>query len=209
MRIYDISVAISERTPVYPGDPDIEITPASRISDGAGANVSILRLGSHTGTHVDPPYHFCEDGLPVDRLPMDCLVGECLVCSIEQSPVISVAELEAAEIPPGTERILFKTRNSELWNKLCFQTDYTYLDSEAAGWLIEQGIRLVGIDYLSIEKFGSQSCAAHLCLLGSGIVLVEGLDLRGVTAGMYTLVCLPLKIAGGDGGPARAILIKP
>jgi len=208
MRIHDISVPISSESIVYPGDPAVRIVPVSRISEGARANVSILRFGSHTGTHVDPPYHFVESGLTVDLLPLDVLVGECLVCPVEQSPVISVAELEAAGIPAGTERILFKTRNSELQGETAFRADYTYLDPEAAGWLVERRIKLVGTDYLSIDKFKSGTHATHLRLLESGVVVVEGLDLRAVPGGTYTLVCLPLKIAGGDGAPARAILIS-
>lgn len=208
MTIYDISIGLSDQTPVYGGDPKIEITPICRISRGAGANVSAMRLGSHSGTHVDPPYHFVDGGKTVDELPMDVLVGECLVCPIEDSPVIGTAELEAADIPEGTERILFRTRNSRMWSETEFRTDYTYLDPEAAAWLVEQGIKLVGIDYLSIDKFKSGTHATHHKLLESGIVVVEGLDLSAVPGGMYMLACLPLKIIGGDGAPARAILIK-
>lgn len=214
--IYDLSIPISPDMPVYPGDPSAEVTPASRISQGAGANVSILRFGSHTGTHVDPPFHFIEGGATVDELPLDVLVGECLVHKVE-SPVIRIEDLEG--IPQGTERIIFKTGNSDLWRaagastpirrgKPGFQTDYTYLDPDAAEWLIKLGIRLVGIDYLSIEKLKSGTHPTHTRLLQAGVVIVEGLDCSGVPEGMYTLVCLPLKIKGGDGAPARAILMK-
>ena len=202
--IYDLSIPISPDMPVYPGDASAEVTPASRISEGAGANVSILRFSSHTGTHVDPPFHFIEGGATVDELPLDVLVGECLVHKVE-SPVIRIEDLEG--VPQGTERIIFKTRNSDLWHKAGFQTDYTYLDPDAAKWLVKRGIRLVGIDYLSVDKMKSGHLA-HNCLLQAGVVIVEGLDCSGVPEGMYTLVCLPLKIKGGDGAPARAILMK-
>lgn len=208
MRIYDVSVLIHNSMHAYPGDPPVEITPVSRIPEGAGANVSLLSMGSHTGTHVDPPYHFVNDGVTVDELPLDVLVGPCLVCDVGDAPVIGLGELEMAGIPSGVERILFKTRNSHLWAERGFRSDFTWLDPEAAGRLAEWGVRLVGIDYLSIDRFKSGAHATHRRLLEACIVVLEGLDLRGVPGGMYTLVCLPLKIAGGDGAPARAILIS-
>lgn len=208
MRIYDISVAISEEMPVYTGDPEIKITPDSRISAGDSANVSVLTFGSHTGTHIDPPFHFIESGKTIDQLPLDLLIGKCLVCPIEDPKVIGVPELEAAAIPEGTERILFKTRNSELWNQREFTQDFVYLAEDAAEWLLERGIRLIGIDYLSVDRYKSGTHPTHLVLLRAGAVIIEGLDLRSVPAGTYTLVCLPLKIAGGDGGPSRAVLLS-
>lgn len=206
--IYDISVSISANTPVYPGDPVIDIEPASRISNGDSANISILKFGSHTGTHIDPQFHFVNDGRTVDQIPLDTLVGECFVCPVVGPSVIEVHHLESAEIPEGMERILFKTRNSDFWNDSDFHTDYTYLAPDAALWLIDRGIKLIGIDYLSIEQFHSGHHATHLGLLKSNIVIVEGVDLREISGGVYTLVCLPIKIKDGDGAPARAILIK-
>lgn len=208
MKIYDISVAISPDMPVYGGDPAVEIVPASRISEGAGSNTSMLRFGSHTGTHVDPPYHFVESGIKVDELSLNTLVGECVVKYVEEVPVIAVHHLESAGIPEGTERIIFKTRNSEMWKDKEFHTEFTYLSPEGADWLVRRGIKLIGIDYLSVDKFKSSDHATHLKLLGAGVIALEGLDLRGVSEGTYTLVCLPLKIEDGDGGPARAILIE-
>lgn len=208
MTIYDISVSISDRTPVYPGDPGIELTPVSRISAGEGANVSLLSFGTHTGTHIDPPYHFLEDGLKTDEVPLDLLIGKCLVCPLETAAAIGIDELEAAGIPDGTERILFKTRNSAFWEDPEFRKDFTYLDPAGANWLIERGIRLVGIDYLSVDRFKSGTHPSHLELLRAGVAIIEGINLAEVSRGSYTLVCLPLKIAGGDGGPARAVLIS-
>ncbi|MHB1000907.1 MAG: cyclase family protein [Armatimonadota bacterium] len=206
--IYDISVPLSDKTPVYEGDPDIEITPASRIANGDSANVSILKFGSHTGTHIDPQYHFIDGGTTVDRIPLDMLVGECFVCPVEGPEVIEVQHLESAGIPDNTVRILFKTRNSEFWSDTKFHKDYTYLHPDAASWLLERGVKLIGIDYLSIEQFHSGHHATHLSLLRSETVIIEGLDLREISGGIYTLVCLPLRIQGGDGSPSRAILIR-
>lgn len=205
--IHDISVLISEDTPVYPGDPEIEITAASSMAKGDSANVSILRFGSHTGTHIDPPRHMIEGGKTVDLLPLDALVGECFVCVMLETHAIDAAALQAAQIPVGTLRILFRTRNSKMWADREFHEDYTYLTPDAAEWLVERGIRLVGVDYLSVERFHSGQHGAHLRLLNSEVVIVEGVDLRGIVQGMYSLVCLPLRIKDGDGSPARAILI--
>ena len=208
MKIHDISIPISPNMPVYGGDPAVQVTPVSRISDGAGSNCSMLCFGSHTGTHVDPPFHFVESGIKVDELPLGTLVGECLVYSVEEGPAILRQQLESKPIPEGAERVLFKTRNSALWQDKEFHNDFTYLSPEAAELLVDRGIKLVGIDYLSIDQFKSPGHATHHKLLGSGVIVLEGLDLSQVEEGAYTLICLPLKIEDGDGGPARAILIE-
>ena len=206
MRIHDISVTISEDMAIYGSDPAVEIEPISRISHGDGANVSLLKLGSHTGTHVDAPFHFVEGGTTIDRVPLDVLVGECFVCEIRSSESITISELEG--LPEGCRRVLFKTSNSDLWKDGRFHTDFVYLDPAAAAWLVDRGVVLVGIDYLSVDRFKSGTHPTHLRLLESGVVAVEGLDLSGVTQGTYFLVCLPLKIRDGDGAPARAILVE-
>lgn len=206
--IYDISVQISEKMIVYPGDPAVEIIPDSRISKGESSNLSTLKFGSHTGTHVDPPYHMKDDGLTVDRLPLDALIGECFVCDVGDAPVVRIEELVAAGIPLGIERVLLKTRNSAFWNKPEFRADFTHLDPDAARWLIDHGVRLVGIDYLSVDPLHSEAHPTHMRLIESGVIIAEGLDLSAVSQGIYTLVCLPLKVLRGDGGPARAILIS-
>lgn len=206
MRIHDISVTISEDMVIYGSDPAVEIEPISRISRGDGANVSLLKLGSHTGTHVDAPFHFVQGGTTIDRVPLDVLVGECFVCEIESSESITISDLEG--LPKGCRRVLFKTSNSDLWKDDHFHTEFVYLDPDAAAWLVERGVALVGIDYISVDRFKSSAHPTHLRLLGSGVLAVEGLDLRGVTQGTYFLVCLPLKIRDGDGAPARAILVE-
>ncbi len=212
MRIYDVSVIISDEMPIYGDDPAVEIELISAIARGDGANVSLLKLGSHTGTHVDAPFHFVEGGMTIDRVPLDVLVGECYVCEIPPTSsgggAITVSDLESCGLPQGCRRILFKTSNSRLWEDNQFHTDFVYLDPDAATWLVDRGIQLVGVDYLSVDRFKSGTHPTHMRLLGSGAVAIEGLDLREVTRGTYFLVCLPLKIREGDAAPARVILIE-
>jgi len=208
MKIYDISVPISNDMPIYQGDPGVEITPVSRISAGDSANVSLLKFGDHTGTHIDPPFHFLENGLTIDQLPLERLIGECLVCAMGDTEEIGAAELEQAKIPTGTKRILFKTRNSALWSDSAFHKDFTHLNADGADWLVERGMEVVGIDYLSVDRFKSGNHPVHCRLIGAGITIIEGVCLADVPEGIYELICLPLKIKGGDGGPSRAVLIE-
>jgi len=208
MKVHDISLTLCPRMPVYPGEPQPTIEPLSQIARGDVANVSLVTLGSHTGTHIDAPCHFLADGQTVDELPLDALVGPALVVQVQAAQEIAAADLESLAIPQGTERLLFKTRNSELWRQQTFQADFVALAADAASWLVERGIRLVAIDYLSADRFGAESFEVHETLLGAGIVVVEGVDLRRVSPGPYFLACLPLKIEGGDGAPARAVLVE-
>ena len=210
MKIYDVTVAISESTPIYEGDPQVEIESVKRIARGDNANVSNLCLGAHTGTHVDAPNHFIDGTRRVEDLDLDKLVGRCRVIEIDSSvDAIEVSHLSGIE---GAERVVFKTRNSAFWNEpeKGFRSDFTYISPPAARLLAEAGVKLVGIDYLSVEKFGSTDFATHTTLLEKEIVILEGVDLREVPAGDYEIVCLPLKYAGGtgDGSPARTILRK-
>jgi arylformamidase len=210
-RIIDISLPISEKLLVWPGDPPIEVEPSSRIAQGDAANVSRIRMGTHTGTHIDPPFHFLDDGRTVDNLPFDALVGEALVADLQDIPGnIGSDELEALGIERGTERLLLKTANSSMWESVPheFPDEYVNVTPDGAAWIAERGIRLVGIDFLGIEARGAEGHPTHVTLLGSRVVIVEGLDLAHVDPGKYQFVCLPLRIAGGDGAPARAILIE-
>jgi arylformamidase len=200
--IHDISVPIRARMPVYDGNPGVELERASSIADGDPANVSTLTFGVHTGTHVDAPLHFIDGAPGAEGLPLDALVGPAVVVDATGVDALGEAELEGLGIPAGAERVLLKTRNSELWNRDDFIRDFLRLDGSGARFVVARGIRTVGIDYLSI---GDRE--AHRELLGAGVVPVEGLDLRGVEPGEYTFICLPLDIVGSDGGPARAILI--
>lgn len=208
MTVRDISLTISEDMVTYGNDPRIEIEPISRIARGDGANVSLLRLCSHAGTHVDAPFHFVEGGSKVDELPLDVLVGDCVVCEVDSPEVITVADLESCALPNRCTRVLIKTANSLLWGQKEFHENFVYLHPGAASWLVERGVRLVGVDYLSVDRFRSGNHPTHLRLLGSGVIAVEGLDLREVAPGEYFLVCLPIKVKGLDGAPARAVLIE-
>lgn len=210
MRIYDVSVPLSAATPTYPGDPGIEIKQWLRLAKGDAANVSLINFGLHSGTHVDAPAHFIEGGARVDSLPFESLIGEAEVVEVADHIGVIDESFVAKNCGSGSLRILFKTRNSAFWNnpEQGFREDYVSIDPAAARWLVEAGIKLVGIDYLSVEKFKSDSFPTHLAFLSRGVVIIEGLDLRAVPTGRYELICLPLKVAGGsgDGAPARVIL---
>lgn len=208
MKIYDVTVAVSEGVPIYEGDPPVEIEGVKGIAAGDSANVSKLCFGAHTGTHVDAPNHFIEGTRRVEDLELIKLVGACRVVQLDDSvTAIDVSHLNGLD---GVERVVFKTRNSSFWNEpeKGFRTDFTYISPDAARALASAGMKLVGIDYLSVEKFGSDDFTTHTTLLESEVVIVEGLDLREVPAGDYEIICLPLKYVGatGDGAPARTIL---
>lgn len=205
MRIHDITVALSPDIPVYPGDPGIEVEPWKQIAKGNHANVSRVTFGSHSGTHIDPPYHFDEAGARVDELSLETLIGKALVLEIPGVKGIGRAELERFRIE-GVDRLLLKTDNSKLWGEKDFSEEFAALTADGAQYLLEMGVKLVGIDYLSIEEFRG-SGEVHRILSKNDILVVEGLDLSGIKPGVYQLVCLPLKIKGGDGAPVRALLI--
>ncbi len=204
MKIYDISVPLSMDTPVYPGDPQMALEPFLSIQKGDGANVSRLSLSTHSGTHIDAPRHMDDRAATVDQLSLSPLIGRALVVEIGGTKLIGRKELERLPIK-GEDRLLLKTENSLLWNQPGFFDGYACLSEDGADYLIEIGIRLIGIDYLSIESFTGNG-NIHKELLHHGIVILEGLNLSEVPRGTYELICLPLKIRGGDGAPARAIL---
>jgi arylformamidase len=205
MKIYDVTVPFSAELPVYPGDPAVKLDSVLRIADGAQCNVSHLSCGSHTGTHIDAPYHFLESGIKVDQIPLNLLIGRTRVAEIT-APRIDCTVLKEIDLEAHV-RLLFKTRNSYLWNTTNqFLEEYVHVTPEAAMMLVENGIKLVGIDYLSIEKFGSTDFQTHYTLLGNGVIIIEGLNLAEVEPGDYELICLPLKVKDGDGAPARVIL---
>jgi arylformamidase len=208
MRTYDITVTISPNLPTWPGDPGVELERVEKIEDGSNANVSRVDMGVHTGTHVDAPYHFLQDGITVDQINLSLLTGRAYVLHLPEVDVITAPVLEDAQIPPRTRRVLFKTRNSDYWamEEEVFQTDFVGLSEDGAEYLVRRGVKLVGMDYLSIAPY-KQTRPTHEKLLAAGVVVVEGLDLSEVSQGRYTLYCLPLKIAKSDGAPARAILI--
>lgn len=208
MRTYDISLTISPQLPTWPGDPSIVLERVEKIENGSNSNVSRLDMGVHTGTHVDAPYHFLPDGKTVEQLNLNMLTGRAYVLYLPEVDVITAAVLDAAQIPPRTRRVLFKTRNSGYWKDVSagFHTDFVGLSADGAEYLIKRGVKLVGVDYLSVAPY-HHSRPTHEILLSAGVVILEGLDLSQVSQGRYTLYCLPLKLAGSDGAPARAILI--
>lgn len=205
--IHDISIPIDADMPVYEGDPPVEIMLSSSIDRGDIANVSRLIIGAHTGTHVDAPLHFFKDGTAVHDLSLEVLMGPVVVIDLVGQRQITRSALLTSELA-GKKRVLFKTSNSRLWRKKEFQKDFAFLDEDAANYLVEIGMELVGIDYLSIEQFGTSNPATHLTLLGAGIIIVEGLNLSDINPGPYKLICLPLLIKDCEGSPCRAVLIE-
>jgi len=206
MKIYDITVPISNDLPVYPGDPPIHIERVLSLEKGDIARVSHLSFSTHIGTHIDPPYHFMKDGIPLDQAPLEVFIGPARVVDVGDAASIDAALLSTFDLE-GVSRVIFKTRNSRFWRETNeFQKDFVYLETDAAETLVELGVKLVGIDYLSIEKFGFDKPTTHWTLLGNNVFIVEGLDLNEIAPGDYELICLPLKIKDGDGGPARVVL---
>ena len=210
MKIFDISLTISPDLPVWPGDPSIELEQVESMDEGAHANVSRLSAGVHIGTHVDAPHHFMNDGRTIEQLPLEVLTGSCYVTQLPDGVEAITAEaLNGMSLPADTKRILFGTSNSRLWSRgeTEFQEDFVAVAEDGAGWLVEYGIQLVGVDYLSVAPYGD-SIPTHRILLQAGVIVIEGLDLSAVPRGFYDLYCLPLKLLGAEGAPARAILIQ-
>ena len=208
MHTYDITLALSPDLPIWPGDSSFALEQVEKIADGAGANVSRVTMSVHMGTHVDAPDHFLGNGKTIEKLPINLMIGRAYVVYLPDTDLITASTLENAEIPPRTRRILFKTRNSEAWTRRekNFRTDFVALSPDAADYLTNRGVKLVGVDYLSVAPFHNAR-PAHEILLKAGIIILEGLDLSVVAPGRYTLYCLPLKLVGSDGAPTRAILI--
>lgn len=212
MRIYDISLTITPDLPVWPGDPAVVLKSMSSIAAGDDANVTGMQMGVHTGTHVDAPYHFLDDDpRTVEQMSLKTLTGRTYVMHLpDQVSVISAEILAQVEIPPRTRRLLFRTRNSSYWatDPHHFREDFVAIDASGAQYLVERGVKLIGVDYLSVAPYGDGK-PTHEILLKAGIVLVEGLNLSQVDQGRYTLYCLPIKLGGVEGAPARAILVGP
>lgn len=207
MKIIDVSLSISHTTPTYPGDPEPMIKRVFDIDKGDAANVSKIALSSHVATHIDAPLHFLKDGVSVDELPLETFIGRVKVFEMLEEDVITRALLEKKNIEYG-DRIFLKTKNSEYLKQDEFYKDFVFLSPDAALYLVDKCVRIVGIDYLSIEKYNSEDYAVHKILLKNNIIIVEGLDLKDVDEGEYKYVCLPLKIKNCDGAPARVILIE-
>jgi arylformamidase len=190
--------------PVYPGDSPFTIAPSSCIAGGDLANVSTVTLSSHSGTHLDPPRHFSDNGIPVDEIPLERLIGKAQVVEILGVTMIGREQLSRL-IVAGVERLLLKTDSSELWKRSEFKEDFTALSVDGARYLLESGVKLIGIDYLSVESVRGNG-EVHRILLDNDVLILEGINLAEVTPGEYELICLPLRIKGGDGAPVRALL---
>jgi arylformamidase len=190
----------------YPGNPELELQPVKRIAEGASSNVSRLVMGTHTGTHVDAPRHFYDDRPGVDALPLDLLIGRARVIAFPSRGGIGEEQLAAVGLLEDL-RVLLRTPNSALWRSSTgFYQDYAYLTEAGARYLVEQGVKVVGVDYLSVEQFKKPGAPAHHALLGNNVVIIEGLDLSDAEPGIYEMYCLPLRVAGADGAPARVVL---
>jgi len=207
--IYDVSVQLSNHVPVWPSGPPIRLEPTPHLSRDKTYSIheTLIQLSSHMGTHIDAPYHFIENGKRLHEIPLERLVGKATVFEIPG--VRSIGERELTPLNwDGVERVLFKTENSKHWQDGSFYEQFVYLEPEAAQFLIERGIQLVGIDYLSIEKFRAEKHRTHFALLEKDVVIIEGLDLSRVGPGEYSMVALPLNLLETDGGPTRVILMN-
>jgi arylformamidase len=208
-RWHDISPVLAADLPIWPGSPGVATTSRMSIAGGDDANVSTLTMDVHTGTHIDAPRHFIADGACVEQLGLDPLIGAAIVVDVPEPSAISAQTLQALGLSSDLPRLLLRTSNSS--DPACYETpfdaDYAALTFDAAHWLVARGVRLIGVDYLSVQRFGL-STDVHRIILGNGIVILEGLDLRHVTAGEYELVCLPLRLDGVEAAPARAILFS-
>ncbi len=209
MKLYDISLTISNDLPIWPGDPSVNFYRVSDVNKGDEVTLSRLECGVHTGTHMDAPVHFVKGGTGIDTLDLNVLIGRCVVVVVPNANVIDAALLDSLSIPPGTTRVLFRTRNSDLWARgdREFHKDFVAVSRSGAAWIVEHGIRLVGVDYLSVAPFNA-AVPTHDILLRAGVIPIEGLNLSGIEPGEYQLVCLPIKLLNSDGAPARVVLMS-
>ncbi|MDA1004156.1 MAG: cyclase family protein [Chloroflexi bacterium] len=206
MHWIDVTVPMRPGMAAYPGDPAVEVDRTAALADGDAYNLTRLTMGTHAGTHVDAPAHFIADGPTIDAIDVQDLIGPAVVADATSArDHIDATALAALDIPPDCARVILKTTNSELWRAPAFTPDYIALTDDGARWLVARGVQLIAIDYLSIAPFADPT-PVHRTLLTAGVIIVEGLDLRAVDAGDYTLVCLPLLIPGADGAPARVLL---
>jgi arylformamidase len=205
MKLIDVTVPLDASTPTYPGNTPFALEPLHRISRGDSANTSTLHMSAHAGTHVDAPIHFFDGRPGADALSLELMLGRTRVVQIDTRTGIGAEQLSDLDLSDDV-RVLFKTSNSRLWGTPEFQTDYVAVTESGAEYLIEHGIKVVGVDYLSVEVFKTRGAPAHHLLLGAGAIVIEGLNLREVEPGIYDMLCLPLRVVGSDGAPARVVL---
>ena len=202
---FDISVPISDKLVTWPGDPKPALTVVKRIAEGGSSNLSEIRMGSHTGTHVDAPMHFQDGAATIDEVDLCLLIGPARVADFTGKTAITRADVEKLDLS-GVTRLLVKTDNSKLWADPAFHEVFAHLDPAAARYIVERGVKLIGVDYLSVEKPHTKTHPAHHAFLDKGVIIIEGLNLAAVPAGDYELVCLPLKVVGAEAAPARVVL---
>lgn len=209
MTIYDITLTITPTLPVWPGDPPVRLTQPSHLERGDICTITRLDMGAHTGTHLDAPAHFIRGGATAESLSLDVLIGPALVVDARGRGHVTANVLETLVIPPGVQRLLLHTDNSAIWQRgeMAFVEQFTAITADGAQWLVDRGIRLVGIDYLSVGSF-DDGIPTHQILLDAGVIAVEGLNLSAIEPGDYQLICLPIKLGGSDGAPCRAVLIE-
>ena len=205
MKLIDVSVPLDALLPTYPNNTPFTLEPIKRMARGDSSNVSTLHMSAHTGTHVDAPRHFFDEGSGTEALPLELLIGRARVIQIDSRAGVAAEDLDAIDLSDDI-RILIKTHNSRLWGSPEFHTDYIGVTESGAKHLVEHGIKVVGVDYLSVEQFRHPGAPAHHVLLGAGTIVIEGLDLRDVDPGVYEMFCLPLRVVGSDGAPARVVL---
>ncbi len=205
MKIIDISLPIEEEMVTYPGDAHFSKTPICTI-ERSGCNMTKMILGTHTGTHIDAPFHFLSEGATIDKVPLTHFIGKAQVIEVKEEEITK--EIVEKDMIPEIEIILFKTKNSLLYKEKKFLREYVHLTEDAARYIAKRDIKLVGIDYISIEKFGTPDFIVHKILFQKNICILEGLNLADVSPGIYTLIALPLKLKGLDGSPVRAVLIQ-
>lgn len=207
MKIYDVTLPLRSGMPTYnDAEPGPTLDYHGLISRGDDYSISSLRLGSHTGTHVDAPFHFIDGAPTVEQIPLDSLVGTVTVVQHDEPRHITAGDLATAALPLDATRVLFKTANARLLDASRFREDFVAITEDAARWLVDRGFMLVGIDYMSIEPYDATGFAVHVTLLASNVVIVEGLDLRAVAPGAYTMACAPIPVVGAEGAPARVLL---
>lgn len=206
-RVLDVTLSLSPGLPAWPGEPHARLDRLQDMARGDACTVTRLDTVVHAGTHLDAPVHFIEGGAGVEALPLDVLMGPCWVAWVPDADALSAAVLDGLDLP-DCPRLLFRTRNSALWDQPHhdFRRDFVAFTEDGARWLVERGVRLVGVDYLSVERFDHAEPWVHRILLGAGVIPVEGLDLRAAEPGAWELICLPLKLSGCDGAPARVVL---
>ena len=205
MKIIDITVPVDTAVPVYPGNTPFTLEAIKRVARGDSSNVSTIHMSVHSGTHIDAPRHFFDDGPGVEGLPLEMLMGRARVIELTTRKGIVAEDFAGLDLSEDV-RLLIKTANSRLWGSPEFHTDYVGVTEAGAKFLVERGVKVVGVDYLSVEQFKTPGAPAHHVLLGSGTIVIEGLNLRDVEPGVYDMICLPLRIVGADGAPARVLL---